>query len=55
MKCRVPIILTYGVYSSFIFNASLAGKVVFKLPYKIKYWRGVNFGNCRFLNKIANI
>ena len=25
------------------------------LPYKMKYWRGVNFGGWRFLDKIANI
>ena len=26
-----------------------------KVPCKMKYWRGVNFGDWRFLNKIANI
>ena len=25
------------------------------IPYKMKYWRGVNFGDWRFLDKIANI
>ena len=25
------------------------------IPYKMKYWRGVNFGDWQFLNKIANI
>ena len=55
MKCRVPIILTCRVYNSFVFNASVACKVVFKLPYKVKYRQGVNFGDWRFLDKIANI
>ena len=45
MKCRLLIILTCCVYNSFVFNASFACKVVFKLPYKMKYRRGVNFGD----------
>ena len=25
------------------------------IPYKMKYWQGVNFGDWRLLDKIANI
>ena len=28
---------------------------LYYIPYKMKYWRGVNFGDWRLLDEIANI
>ena len=38
-----------------VFLAQYSINVTQVLPYKIKYWRGVNFGDWRFYRKIANI
>ena len=31
------------------------GSLAHDIPYKMKYWRGVNFGDWQFLDKIANM
>ena len=39
-------------YTCYYINASY---YVASIPYKTKYWRGINFGDWQFLDKITNI